>query len=337
MGRRLVPIMLPGVLLFASAAALGPWRAGRSRIAARVAGAAFVALVAWHYSAVAAPVAAHVEYSGLVPYLDQLAARFSDRDLVILEGRDAGSDTHVFAAPLAYLHDRRVLVLESPIPDKDVLEAFLAYAQRKYERVYFVGGGGTDLLSRRIQARPVTDEKVRVPEYEVTSWQEFPDEVRRKDFEYSIYELNLGEASSGAFQLDVGIRDDLHVVRFHAKETNDGRTVRWTGAQSFVALPGLSGSERTLAVVMHNGGRPASAGPARVEVLFDGQALGTVDVPGRFETFTFALPADAVRRAGTRDAPVQLTLRSSTWVPRDALGGSDGRTLGVMVDRIEVQ
>jgi hypothetical protein len=284
-----VPIVLPGVLLFASAAALSDvWGGGLiRRVATRALGAAFAIVMAMQYATAAAPVIAHVEYAGLTSYLDSLAAHIGDGDLLIVESRDVtGSDNHVFAAPLAYLYDKHVLVLESPVPNKQVLEAFLADASRTYSRVLFLGGGGTNLLSRRIAATPIADARVKLPEYEVTPWHTAPDEVRRKDFDYSLYALSLAAPATSAFALDVGFKDDLHVVRFHAKELTEGRTIRWTGPQSFIAVPGRTGGETTVALVLHDGGRPTRAAPATLEVWFDNEPLGTIAVGSGFRTYT---------------------------------------------------
>ena len=48
----------------------------------------------------------------------QLAGRIGDDDLLIVESRDAGSDVHVLALPLAYIYARNVLVLSNAAPDK---------------------------------------------------------------------------------------------------------------------------------------------------------------------------------------------------------------------------
>jgi hypothetical protein len=339
MTRRFVPVILPGALLLAAAAAVGPitgplrgWRLARPAI-----GMLFLALLGQRYVAAAQPVMGHVEYAGIVSYVRNLASRFGDHDLVVVESRNvSGSDTHVIALPLAYIFERNVLLLSSPRPDTLKLEAFLADARSRYEHVYFVGGGGTDLLSRNITAIPVADERVKVPEYD-SPWNAYPEGIRRKDFDYSVYELVLGATSATGFSLDVGYRDDLNVVRFHAKETSDGRTVRWTGPQSFVAVTGLTGRERTLSLVMHDGGRPPQAPPARVTVYFNDTLVGTADVLPGFRTYDFALPPDAVARAAGMSAPAQLRLVSSTWNPKKLLGSQDDRDLGVMVDRVEVR
>ena len=59
----------------------------------------------------------HVEYAGVIAKLEGLAAKATDRDLLVVESRNA-SDTHVLALPLAYIYARNVLVLNSPRPDK---------------------------------------------------------------------------------------------------------------------------------------------------------------------------------------------------------------------------
>ncbi len=58
---------------------------------------------------------------------------------------------HVLALPLAYIYARNVLVLNNPRPDKALFREFLTWAGSRYKNVYFVGGGGTDLLSPQHQ------------------------------------------------------------------------------------------------------------------------------------------------------------------------------------------
>lgn len=340
MARRFLPVILPGALLFCAAAALGQvsLRLRGRQLARTIAGAIFLGWLGQQYAVAAAPVMPHVEYAGVIPYLEKLAAHFDDRDLVIVEGRDAGSDTHVFALPLAYIYARQVLVLASARPDKLKLQTFLEDALPRYRRVLFVGGGGTDLLSRRIAATDLADGRQTVPEYASTPWHTYPEGVRRKDFDYTIYQLSLGQSGQGGFVLDIGERDDLYVVRFHAKERSDNRSIRWTGRQSFVSIPGMSGNEREVRLVLHDGGRPKEAAPAIVDVFFNDTAIGTLTVGSGFLTYGLPLPAELAQRAATIDDPAQLRLVTrTTWNPRALLGGPDSRDLGVMVDRVEVR
>jgi hypothetical protein len=339
MDRRFLSVILPAALIFIGAAAFGPlssWPQGR-QWARVVIGTIVLAALGQRYANAAAPVLPHIEYEGVLSSVERLAAKFGDKDLILIESRNAGSDTHVLGLPLAYIYARNVLVLESAKPSKAQLFAFLEDTRQKYDRVLFVGGGGTDLLSGRISAAPVGDGRVQIKEYEASPWNVYPQQVRRKDFDYSIYELSTSARTSRGFAVDVGYQDDLNVVRFHAKEQTEGRTVRWTTAQSFVAVTGLGGKEREVIFELHDGGRPKSAPPARVQVFFGEVEIGTIDVQPGFRRYTLPLPAAAVEAAARLDDPTPLRLLSTVWNPRKLLGVADDRDLGVMVDRIEVR
>jgi hypothetical protein len=113
--------------------------------------------------------------------------------------------------------------------------------------------------------------------------------------------------------------------------------VRWTGAQSFIEVPGLTGTERQVSFVMSNAFRPADAPPAHVEVLLDGTPIGAFDVTGDgFKSYALALPPALVAAAAARNAPAEFTLRCVTWSPHDWTRGSDTRQLGVLVDVVEI-
>ena len=106
----------------------------------------------------------------------------------MVESRDAGSDVHVLALPLAYIYAKQVLVLDSAAPAKRVLENFVSWAESTYERVLFLGGGGTDLLSRQLAVNLISSDRFQVTEYDARI-NEYPHGVRRKDFEFGLYRL----------------------------------------------------------------------------------------------------------------------------------------------------
>ena len=255
---------------------------------------------------------------------------------MIVESRNAGSDYHVLALPLAYGFDLNVLVLELPTPDRRQFERFLASALKKYERVLFVGGGGSDFLSRQLIATPVTFMPLLVPEFETTDWNVLPKEIKKKDLGYSVYQLSLGTNPASGFSIDVGYLDDLNVVRFFAREVAEGRSIRWTGRQSRVAATGLTGQETEIELVLHDGGRPKNAPPATLDVYFNETPLGRISVGFGFQSYRLAIPASVIQAAAKSDDPAQIRLISSTWVPSQLLGGDDTRELGVMVDRIAI-
>jgi hypothetical protein len=350
--RRFLPIILPGALLLATALVydiIGPARLaatfGRGRrgvtiprVAGSLAFAAVLSVVAVTYWRAAAPVRPHVEYAGLIPRLEELAGRVGERDLVIVESRNAGSDLHVLAMPLAYIYARHVLVLDSPVPSKRLFEAFVEWARTRYEHIWFLGGGGTDLLTATVTAEPVVSENFQVPEY-AAPHNEYPDGVRRKEFEYGLYRLlPAAPHHDGPVQLDIGINDDLNVVRFHAKERHeDGATFRWSGALSYVLLQGIGKDAREVTIWMSHGGRPAKAPVPEVEVTLEGRVLGRAVPGGELEPYSFAIPADLAAAIGTSADPARLELRAQTWNPAALLGVDDTRDLGVLVSRVEVR
>jgi hypothetical protein len=337
--RRFLPMILPGGLLLVAGAALTGIR-GRllfTRAIRGPIGVVFLAILAVQYARAARPVADHIEYEGIIPRLETLAGRIGDDELLIVESRDAGSDVHVLALPLAYTYARNVLVLANAAPDKATFAAFLESTRGKYRRVLFLGGGGTDILSSRWSVVPIASDRFQVPEYE-SARDAFPRSVKRKEFDYSVYAFGPPAGAAGPIDLDIGINDDLYVVRFHAKEAPGGRTFRWSQRQSFVIVNRIGASDRTLAIWMSDGGRPAAAPPPAVTVLMNDRDLGTVRVAsGDFKEYDIAIPADVAAAAAATGEPVRLTLRTPTWNPRRILGTPDDRELGVMVDRVAVR
>lgn len=339
MARRFLPVILPATLLFAAAAALGTWeRWPRGPQAIRaIVGAIVLIILGQQYRIAAAPAVSHVEYKGLVDHVSELASRFTERDLVVVESRDAG-DVHVLSIPLAYIHGRRVLVLESAVPDKALFETFLSDAEQRYERVFFLGDGGTDLLSPGIRATPITYVQRESPSFVVTPWNAYRPGIRTVKLNYSVYRLERVPLVAGGFALDVGFEDDLQVVRFGGKEITEGRTFRWSGRQSFISVRGLTGREREVVFTMQDGGRPESAPPAVVEVYVADAAepLGRITVKGGFAEYRLPLPPEALKAAAAAGGR-QLRLVSTVWRPSEFSASTDTRELGVMMDRVEIR
>lgn len=338
MARRFVPVILPGGLLLAAGAALAGVR-GRllfSRAIRGPIGIVFIALLALQYARAAKPIVNHVEYAGIIARLEALAAQIHDDDLLVVESRDAGSDVHVLALPLAYTYARNVLVLSSPVPDKPTFAAFLDRAHARYARVLFLGSGGTDLLSSRWSVQPIVSDRFQVPEYDAPR-DAYPRFVRQKEFDYSMYAFGSPAARPASGVLDIGINDDLNVVRFHAKEQAGGRTFRWSQERSFVIVDRINASDRTLALWMNDGGRPPAAPPADVTVQIGDRTLGSIHVSGGFKEYDLAIPPDVAMAAAATGEPVRVALRTPTWNPLRILGTTDDRDLGVMLDRVAIR
>lgn len=347
MARRFLPVILPGALLLVAAAAFWPlvggqmvsreskWRRALGW-AWVTAGALVVVAFGWRFWQQSAPVRAHVEYRGATRHLERLDERFTDRDLIIVESRQA-SDLHVLGLPLAYAFGRNVLVLDSRQPDKARLAGFLAWAWTRYSNVYFLGGGGTDLIDPRLAVQPIVGERFQIPEYH-SPLNAYPSGPRFKEFDFALYRFVAPGERPSEVTLDIGTTDDVYVVRFHAKERHiRGATFRWSRDESYISvLPPARAT--TITLWLSNGGRPRNgAPPARMELYVDDRPLGSATVDDGFRPYRFEVPADLSAAWAAAFRTVRLKLVSTTWNPRRLLGVPDDRDLGVMVDRVEIR
>ena len=341
-------IILPISLLLIGAAAFTPVdRLDRRRLpgvrkltvgdARTAAGAILVAGLAWSYGQATRPILGHVEHAGMIPLVEELASRLSPDDLLLVGPRSA-ADVQVTALPLAYIYNRQVLLLASAEPDTEVLGDFLDWARGRYSRVLFVGGGGTDLLSKRTAARLIASERRQIPHYE-RALNAYPNGVVDWQFDYGIYEFAPAPGDAGTFDLDVGAGNDLYVFGMYPRDTDRrGVTYRWTGERALVRLVGTQPDAATLTLRMSNGGRPAAAGDAVVRVFLDDYPLGAVTVGSdRFEPYSLSIPPHLAERVAARPTAAELRLETDPWIPQDVLGIPDPRALGVMLDRVEVR
>lgn len=345
--RRYVLIILPISLLLVGAAAFTPVeRLDRRRLpglgklmlghARTAAGAILVAGLGWSYWQATSPILRHVEHAGMIPLVEDLAARLAPGDLLLVGPRGT-TDVQVAALPLAYIHNRQVLSLASAAPDTEVLGDFVDWARARHARVLFLGGGGTDLLSKRTAARLVTSERRRIPHYE-RALNAYPNGVVDWQLDYGIYELAPAPADvAGPFVLDVGAGDDLYVYGMHPKDAEpSGVTYRWTRERALVRLVGTRPDAATLTLWMR--GRPPAAGDAVVRLFLDDRPLGTITVAADgFDAYAVSIPPDLARQVAGRPGASELRLETDPWVPLDVLGIPDARALGVMLDRVEVR
>jgi hypothetical protein len=239
--------------------------------------------------------------------------------------------------PLAYIYAKPVLVLHSPRPDKVAFEAFLGEAIVRYRDVFFPGGGGTDLLTRRIGVEPVASERFQVPEFDAPL-NAYPSGARQKEFDFGVYRFTAGPAAPTT-ALVIGEDDDLNVVRFHAKERDpaSGRPYRWSRDVSYVTLVGLRPTATAVRLWMADGRRPPTIPRAEVEVSVEGQVLGRVVVGGEVRSYDFPIAPALAETLASADDPVRLTVTTNTWNPHTALGTPDPRDLGIMLSRVEVR
>ena len=343
MARRFLPVILPAFLLFAGAALFYPswtpagWRSASLQRLRAVLASLLVAVAGACFFAQTRAILPHVEYAGVGKHIERLAARIADGDLVVIESA-AVSDTHVFGPPLAYIYGRKVLVLDSASPDKAAFADAMAWARGRYRNVYFMGGGGTDMLSDTTDAEFAWSESFDVPEYDRPTGRA-PGGVKLKKFDFGVHRLiERRQGRPDRFELEIGGPDDLYVTSFYGKEQDGSIRFRWSKARSQVRLRMISAEPTSLTLWASNGGRPPRAEPARTSVYLEGRLLGVVQLDSpAFQPYLFTVPSGATARAAANDGFAVLTIETPTWSPRRALGLADARELGVMVARVELR
>ena len=135
--------------------------------------------------------------AGVIPRLERLASRFSDKDLVLVESR-AASDVHTLALPLSYIYARNVLVLSDSRPDKPAVREFLTWA-RERTRTYIRRRRrhGSAVAGRRVHRRG--DRAIPGARVREDRVRRLSPAVSRKPFDFTIYRLvETGHDSSTA-------------------------------------------------------------------------------------------------------------------------------------------
>jgi len=113
------------------------------------------------------------------------------------------------------------------------------------------------------------------------------------------------------------------------RESTEAITVRWTGRQARIRVPG---SATLLRLNLSNGSRPRDLPPARVTLKLNGRKVGRPVEPGaRFRTVDIPVPPSEYGRNGQL-----LTIESNTWNPYYAGRGGADRALGVVVEGLEI-
>jgi len=190
---------------------------------------------------------------------------------------------HVLALPLAYIYARNVLLLANRTPDSLAFKAFLDWARTSYSNVYFIGGGGTELLSREVSVEAVDTQVFQIPEWE-SARNALPTGARKKEFDFSTYRFlppaagttskNEPPIASATTQTAIAMsagpapceRDDVPLVaRFFVYQPG-GRACdgahgdlgdgRWASAAGRATRDGRSRAERSSPRLARGGPRP---------------------------------------------------------------------------------
>jgi hypothetical protein len=224
----------------------------------------------------------------------------------------AFGETRRYAAHLALLDDRQVVTVDDG-------------ARRELRALRGLASGSSDLLLltdewrdggrlAEVEERRTGLEVVRSPPLRAA------EPANRR---FLLVEPSRAERRLTA-RLDVGRDDLLRIAGGYRPEAAGDRATRWTGPRAWILMP----SGDAVRFVWSAGGHPDA--PVPVDVLVNGRPVARARVPGPWSTSPWI---------GLPEGPSQqiIELRVPTFSPiRQDASGSDGRRLGIRLDRVEV-
>lgn|GEM_PF-872071 len=329
--RRYVPVTLPFTFILAALAVVTLARRSRGwRL-----GAVFIGLLSLGVSlAHTQPILSYVDWKGSVRFVADVARRFGPRDVVLFE---QPKNIHLLSLPLWGLYGVNALEFRRFNPDPERLTHLITAWRKTYRNVYFVTSFRTDvcgLFLERTQAF-----RFASSEFEWT-YDRVPKKPEPRSVEFVLSRVIEPETLRITTDpvIDIGGPGDLQTSGFFEKEATGDLTYRWTGgcldergnATGSIYIPAAAaGAMLRIRATAH--GRPETARPPRVRVLFSEVELGDFTADGTWRDFEIALPDPLPKGSKI------LRLEVPAWRPSntDKLA-TDTRDLGIMVDLVEV-
>jgi hypothetical protein len=339
--RRVIPLTLPGLMAWAAFVIVEAFRRGGP---ARVAAGALGIGLAAHYAAEMRPLLSHKEWKGAVAIVNDLARRFTPRDIVLFEQPQS---LHWLSLPLWAHHGINVLEFARLNPDPDTLSRLVQTWRERDPgvNIYFVSSYRSDPYLCSLFLQHVQTLTPGAPEWE-RPLDRPPVRAQWHSMQFQISRVVPPQdlAVPPLPEVDIGGSDDFQVSGFFIKEGGVDANFRWTSSCASIYLPGAAHG-RAIVIRASAGRRPVGdipnadgsgslvrVAPPEVHVTLSGVDLGSFIAGADWGDHRFTLPVP--RPPG----PPVLRLSVKAWRPINVVPGSDDiRDLGVMVDRVRIE
>ncbi len=334
MWRRFIPVVLPvGLVLVGHMIGV----LSRQRASWRWAGGIVVVVIAVTFGRHSHVLATSSLTTGVHDQLTQLAASLPDHAVLLT---DATTPSQLGLSVYFTFGTPALWARQAPgTPDAiDRLATTLAESGRSLVLAvspHAVPGGLTRQDFARWDLIPASPASLSWRELE-RSMTEVPSQVRSVSVRIERYDVVPARPRALPVSIDIGLDDfNWRGDGFYGPEPAGDATVRWTGGRAEIALPQIEPTTHARLVARLVAPRPEGASPVTVTFLLDDVVVGTTPLPPGFSETTFDLDAAVIDRLV--HGPAQLTLRASTFVPRDSGMGEDARELGVMIDWLRLE
>lgn len=270
--------------------------------------------------------AAHVEFDGLVDQTAFIANRYSGNEILLLHNQ--------FVLPsigpaLRYLHGvDAILVWEEPSTVHE-LETYLSAVQRWRDEgrdVYIVNPSPqfqesfSYESSMKLHAHDSV--KLHVPKLKFLYYMR-AEEIRGATSSFSVFHVQNSTSDLG-LAVKMGDEPEGSLKGWHQVEQHGGEDFRWSSGNSSIRFGGTFPNDGSVDLIMRmNAWRPDAAPAVNLIVTVNGQDYA-VEAPRTTRDVHIQI-------SEVTGSYVDVTVKSSTWVPAEFINSSDVRELGVRI------
>ncbi len=337
--RRYVPMIIPSFTIFMAYALDRISRLTVGKIKLKPLSLAVTALLCIFLIHEARPFLHHTEYGGTRQGVEELASYFDENDLIITW--DAQVTPRLAGTPLYLMYGKNVLTVGESFNGEN-LARFIEDKKAEGWDVYFLLG----LDDTYMGELPFHLEYKDTVEFWYTSAEVVEDRKPENVFT-NIWEVNIYEPVEGSISwedsleegvIDIGNPRDINyrLEGFYGAESSGKEDYRWSGPRALVELTLPEEYDVSQAKSLTIRGRhllPPDVLTEKVEVIVNGQSIGSVDMGEEFQEYTLEIPENLLEG----EEKITIEFITNTWKPQELGMGADTRDLGFMLDYIRFE
>ena len=330
--RRHVPFIIPAMLVFA--ALVIDELISRKQKLIKALGLGLVAVLIINFALASRPFVFHTEYGGVDKQLEEIAEKFDDDDIIL--SIDTNYASRLIGTPLDLIYDKKVMPLRENYDVENLLR-FIEDKQAEGRGIYFLLSSRDSNMAGQPFYLVYRDSiELSYNRAEVVHDRR-PEKVFSHTWKVNIYEPAVGPISWEDGKLDVGNPEDINyrLEGFYGAESSGKEDYRWSGPRSLleVALPEGYASQAKGLTIRGRHLLPPDVLTEKVEVIVNGQSIGSVDMGEEFEEYTLEMPENLLKG----EDKLTIEFITKTWKPKELGMGEDTRDLGFMLDYIRIE
>lgn len=333
--RRYVPVIIPSFTIFMAYALdrLSQLAIGKMKL--KLLSLAALALLCVFLIREARPFFYYTEYKGSRQGMEELASRFDEDDIVI--SWDPHFASRLVGTPLYLMYGKNVLTLGETFNGEN-LARFIEDKKAEGWDVYFLlSSEDTNMTGQPFHLIYQDSIDFRLNNTEVTVDRK-PRNTSSWVWRVNIYEPELGFMPWEDGLIDIGNPQDINyrIEGFYGAESSGQEDYRWSGSRAMVEVALPEEYDKSLPKKLTIRGRHLLAPDVlseEVEVVVNGQSIGSLDMGGEFEKYSLEIPENLLEGQDK----ISIEFLTKTWKPQELGMGADTRDLGFMLDYIQIE